>query len=281
MSTKAASTRPGIVGAILDSLATFYERRWLVKYLVQRQMARSYRVSHLGMIWAFLAPLFMVAMLTVLFSQVLGIKFRTVAGDSSLNFGLFLYCGLLPFLIYAQALSMGVNVIRKNSNFVRDVVFPLEILPLTTMVTSLFQSLLGVGALMTVLMVLEHRLHLTVLLLPLIMIPQLLFVLGLTYLMAVIGTYVPDIRETLRAVVRATFFMTPILFPTGKVPPSLRFLVDYNPLAYLVNTYRALILEGDMPGLQSTIYFSLFAAAIFIVGLVVFNRVKRNFADLI
>jgi ABC-2 type transport system permease protein len=281
LSTKAASNRPGLVGAILDSLATFYERRWLVKYLVQRQMARSYRVSHLGMIWAFLAPLFMVVMLTVLFSQVLGIKFRTVAGDSSLNFGLFLYCGLLPFLTYSQALSLGVNVIRKNSNFVRDVVFPLEILPLTAMVTSLVQSLLGVGALMVVLLVLEHRLHMTVLLLPLIMIPQLLFILGLTYLMAVVGTYVPDIRETLRAVVRATFFITPILFPTGKVPENWQFLVHYNPLAFLVNSYRALILDGNLPGLQSTIYFSLFAAAVFIVGLVVFNRVKRNFADLL
>jgi ABC-type polysaccharide/polyol phosphate export permease len=233
------------------------------------------------MIWAFLGPLFMVAMLTALFSQVLGIKSREVIGDSSLNFGLFLYCGILPFNAYSHALNLGVNVIRKNSNFVREVVFPLEILPLTTMVTSLVESLLGVGALMVVLLVIQDRLHLTALLLPLIMIPQLLFVLGLTYLMAVVGTYVPDIRETLKAFVRATFFITPILYPTGKVPPDWQFLVHLNPLAYLVNTYRGLIIYGELPSLQATINFSLFAAAVFIVGLVVFNQAKRNFADLL
>jgi ABC-type polysaccharide/polyol phosphate export permease len=139
----------------------------------------------------------------------------------------------------------------------------------------------GVGALMLVLMVLEHRLHWTVVLLPLVIVPQLLFTLGLTYLMAVAGAYVPDIRETLRAVVRATFFITPILWPAGKVPEEWSFLVDYNPLAVLVNAYRDLILEGELPGLESAIWFSLFAAALFAVGLFVFDRVKHNFADLI
>jgi ABC-2 type transport system permease protein len=221
----------------------------------------------------------MVAMLTLIFSEIIGIRFREVTGDSTLNFGLYLYCGLIPFLAYSDALTTGVNIIRRNSNLVQGVVFPLEILPMTTIVSSLIQSLFGVGALMLVLMVLEHRLHWTVVLLPLVIVPQLLFTLGLTYLMAVAGAYVPDIRETLRAVVRATFFITPILWPAGKVPEEWGFLVDYNPLAVLVNAYRDLILEGELPGLESAIWFSLFAAALFAVGLFVFDRVKHNFAD--
>jgi ABC-type polysaccharide/polyol phosphate export permease len=122
-------------------------------------------------------------------------------------------------------------------------------------------------------------LHWTILLIPLVVIPQLLFTLGLSYLMAVVGTYVPDVRETLRAFVRATFWITPILWPSGRVPASLSFLVDYNPLAFLVGAYRHLILDGTLPGAMASIYFSLFAAAVFIVGFVVFNRVKHNFAD--
>jgi ABC-2 type transport system permease protein len=220
-------------------------------------------------------------MLTVIFSEVIGIRFREVTGDTALNFGLFLYCGLLPFLTYAQALTRGVNVIRRNSDLVQGVVFPLEILPLTTVITSLIQNVLGVGALMLVLVVLEGRLHLTAFLVPLVMVPQLLFTLGLCYLMAVVGTYVPDIRETLKAVVRGTFFITPILWPTGKVPEDWHFLVDYNPLAFLVEAYRNLILDGELPGGMAAIYFSLFALALFAVGLAVFNRTKRKFADLL
>jgi ABC-2 type transport system permease protein len=281
LSTKAPSAKPGSLGAILGSLATLYDKRWLIKYLAQRQWARSYQGSYLGLVWAFLSPLLMVALLTLVFSEVIGIRFREVTGDSALNFGLYLYCGLLPFLAYSQALTQGVNVIRRNSNLVQGVVFPLEILPMTTVIISLIQSVFGVGALMLVLLVLEGRLHLTVLLLPLVIVPQLLFTLGLCYLMAVAGTYVPDIRETLKAVVRMTFFITPILWPTGKVPEDWRFLVDYNPLAFLVESYRRLILNGELPGAEAAIYFSLFAAALFVVGLVVFTRLKHNFADLL
>lgn len=281
LSTKSPSAEPGFWGAILGSLATLYDKRWLIKYLAQRQWARSYQGSYLGLVWALLSPLMMVALLTLVFSEVLGIRFREVTGDSALNFGLYLYCGMIPFLAYSEALNQGVNIIRRNSNLVQGVVFPLEILPMTTIITSLIQSMFGVGALMLILMVLEHRLHWTALLLPLVIVPQLVFTLGLCYLMAVAGTYVPDIRETLRAVVRATFFITPILWPAERIPENLRFLVDYNPLAFLVESYRRLILNGELPSAEAAVYFSLFAAALLAVGLAVFTRLKHNFADLI
>jgi ABC-type polysaccharide/polyol phosphate export permease len=82
-------------------------------------------------------------------------------------------------------------------------------------------------------------------------------------------------------VIRGTFFITPILWPTGRVPEDWSFLVDYNPLAVLVNAYRDLIINGELPGLESALWFSLFAAALFVVGLFIFDRVKHNFADLI
>jgi ABC-type polysaccharide/polyol phosphate export permease len=280
LSTKArSSAKPGSWRAILGSLATFYEQRWLIKYFVQRQMVSGYRGSYLGIVWAFLSPLLMVIMLTLIFSEVIGIRFREVTGDSTLNFGLFLYCGLIPFLAYQQAMVQGVNVIRRNSDLVQKVVFPMEILPLTTVLTSLLQNTFGLGALMLVLAVVDQRLHWTILLLPLVIIPQLLFTLGLGYLMAVAGTYVPDVRDTLRTFVRGTFWITPIIWPAGRVPENLSFLVDYNPLAFLVGAYRALILDGVLPGPMASLYFSLFAVAMFSVGFVVFNRVKHNFAD--
>jgi ABC-2 type transport system permease protein len=281
LSTKASSAKPGLLGTALGSLATLYNKRWLITYLAQREWSQSYQGSYLGLVWALLSPLLMVALLTLIFSEVLGIRFREVTGDSALNFGLYLYCGLLPFMVYAQALTAGSNVIRRNSNLVQGVVFPVEILPVTTIITSLIQSLFGVGALMLILVVLEGRLHLTALLVPLVMVPQLVFTLGLCYLMATIGTYVPDIRETLRAFVRASFFITPILWPTGKVPEEWSFLVDYNPLAWLVESYRRLILNGELPNAEAALYFSLFALALFVVGFVVYNRVKQNFADLL
>jgi ABC-type polysaccharide/polyol phosphate export permease len=281
LSTKTTSAKPGGQGAILGSLATFYERRWLIKYLAQRQVASSYQGSYLGLVWALLSPLLMVAMLTLIFSNVLGIRVREVTVDSSLNFGLYLYCGLIPFLAYSQALNQGVNIIRRNSDLVQGVVFPLEILPLTTVLTSLIQNVFGVVAVSLVFAGLEQRFNWTIVLLPLVMVVQLVFTLGLAYLMAVAGTYVPDVRETLKAVVRATFFITPIIWPTGRVPEQYSFLVDYNPLAALVEAYRDLILGGQLPDAWGMAYFSIVALVLFVVGFVVFNRAKHNFADLL
>ncbi|MDQ3910773.1 MAG: ABC transporter permease [Actinomycetota bacterium] len=281
MPTKVASAKPTFLGGVFGSLTTLYDKRWLIKYLAQRQWAVRFQGSHLGMFWAFMSPLLNVAMLSLIFSKVLGIKFREVTGDPTLNFGLFLYCGQIPFMAFSDALNQGVTVIRKNSSLVRGVVFPLEILPPTAIIASLIQAVFGVAALMTILLVVAERAHLTVLLLPLILVPQLLFTVGLSYLMAVVGTYLPDIRETLRAFVRVIYFITPILWPTGRLPEKWSFIIDYNPLAFLVNSYRALILEGDVPSLQAGINFSLFATGVFVVGLACFNRVKRNFADLL
>jgi ABC-type polysaccharide/polyol phosphate export permease len=134
---------------------------------------------------------------------------------------------------------------------------------------------------MLVLVVLEQRLEWTAFLLPLVMVPQLLFTLGIGYLIAIAGTYMPDIGEALRGVVRATFFITPIIWPPERIPENFRFLVDYNPLAFLVEAYRNLILEGKLPDAMATIYFSLFALALFVVGFAAFNRVKHNFAGLL
>lgn len=281
MATTYTSGRKGFVEEITTSFATLYHRRWLALYFAQRELSRAYRGSYLGFAWALLAPLLMIVLLTLVFSEILQIKFREVIGDSSLNFGLFLYCGLLPFLAFSEALSKATNSIRSNTALVQRVVFPLEVLPLTRAITVQTDKIFGLAVLIVVVAVVEGRLNLTILLLPILIAVQLLFVVGLCYLFAVIGTYLPDIREALRSFVRAMFFITPIIWPAGRVPENLSFLVDYNPLAFLVNSYRDLVLEGTIPTTASMLWFTLFATTFCLLGFVIFVRNKRNFADII
>jgi ABC-type polysaccharide/polyol phosphate export permease len=124
-------------------------------------------------------------------------------------------------------------------------------------------------------------LYSTVLLLPFLLVLQLVFVLGLTYLMAVLGTYLPDVGEVTRPVIRGMFFVTPIIWTPERLPEHLRWIVDYNPLAYLVNAYRDLILLGELPGAQATLYFTLFSVALFVAAFALFIKVKPGFADLV
>lgn len=279
MATYTFKGKKSFAGEFLDGLATFYRRRWLLRYFISRQVTRSYKRSYLGLAWTILGPLVWVFFLTLIFSEVIGLKDRVVEGDTRLNFGLFLYCGLLPFMAFSEALNKGLNSIRSNSGLVQKVVFPVELLPLTNAVASLIDKLFGVAALLIIVLILEHTLHWQVLLLPLIMVVQLVFTLGLTYIMAVIGTYIPDMGEVMRPFIRGTFFITPILFPPERLPENLRWIEDYNPLAYLVGAYRAMILEGTLPGGLATLYFTLFSVALFVVGFALFIRLKHGFAD--
>lgn len=223
------------------------------------------------MIWVFF--------LALIFSDVVGIKLRPVPGHPDLNFGLYLYCGLLPFLAFSEAMNKGMNSIRGSSGLVQRVVFPMEILPFTNTIASMIDKFFGVGALLIVAAVFGVDLHATILYLPLVVLLQVLFILGLTYIMAVLGTYLPDLGEIMRPFVRGMFFLSPILWPPERLPESIRWVVDYNPLAYLVIAYRDTVLFGKPPGGLATLYFALFAVALFVVGFALFNRLKWTFAD--
>ncbi len=277
--TSEAKSRRG--RGLRGSLAMLFRRRWLIAYFVQRELSKSYRGSFLGIFWIFLGPLLMIILYTLVFSEILGLRFRQVEGVT--NFGLYLYCGLIPFLAFSEAINKSVGSIRSSATLVQKVVFPLEILPLSTAVTAVLNQIFQFGALAVLTLVLRTDLHWTILLIPLLMIPQLLFYLGLGYLGSVVGTYLPDVQETLRAIVRAMFFLTPILWPVSMVADRkyLSLVVDLNPLAYLVGAYRTLVFEGQLPGGLATLYFTLFAAALCFVGFLLFNRAKQHFADLV
>jgi ABC-type polysaccharide/polyol phosphate export permease len=266
---------------VASAFASFYHQRWLLKYFIQRQVTRAYKTTYLGFIWAILGPLIWVFFLSLIFSQVIGIRVRIVEGDPTLNFGLFLYCGLLPFLVFSEAVSKGLNSIRSSSGLVKRVIFPIELLPFTNVMTSMIDKFFGIGALLVVVLAFGRTLHWTLLLLPLVIVVQLIFILGLTYLMAILGTYAPDLGEVTRPLVRGMFFFTPILWPPERLPEDLRWVQDYNPLAYLVEAYRGLILYGELPGPWATLYFTLFSVALLVFAFALFVRTKHNFADLL
>jgi ABC-2 type transport system permease protein len=281
LTTYTTSANKNLAGQFFNGLMTFWRRRWLLRYFLHRQVTRTYRRSYLGFAWAILSPLIWVFFLTLIFSEALGLRFREIEENPNLNFGLYLYCGLLPFLAFSEAMNKGMNSIRGNSGLVQKVIFPLELLPFTNAIASMIDKFFGIGALLIVVLAFGQPLHPHVLLLPLFVVLQVVFILGLTYLMAVFGTYLPDLDEVMRPVIRGMFLLTPIIWTPDRLPEGIRWLVDYNPLAYLVEVYRDLVLRGEIPGGLSTLYFTLFSVALFIVGFTLFVRVKPRFADML
>lgn len=279
MATYTSTHRKNFAGSFFDGIATFYRRRWLLRYFLQRQVTRQYKRSYLGIAWAFLSPLVWVFFLALIFDPEYGLRVRAVEGYPNLNFGLYLYCGLLPFLTFSEAMNKGMNSIRGSSGLIQKVVFPVELLPFTNALASMVDKFFGFVALLVVAALFGVELNAIVLLLPLVVVLQTVFILGLTYVMAVLGTYLPDLGEIMRPIIRGTFFLTPILWPPERLPERIRWVVDYNPLAYLVTAYRDLILFNTVPGGQATLYFGLFSFALLVGGFALFVRFKWGFAD--
>jgi ABC-type polysaccharide/polyol phosphate export permease len=221
----------------------------------------------------------MILLYTFVFSTILQIRFTETG--SPLNFGLYVYCGLIPYLAFSEAIQGALSTIRENATLVQKVIFPVEILPLTAVATNFVTQLFGIGGLILVFSLVERELHWTMLLLPLVMVPQILFTLGLGYMASVVGTFLPDIKEIISVLLRALLFAAPILYPVSMVPDKYRPLIDLNPLTYLIEAYRALLLEGRIPDASWSVWFALFSAIIFIAGFVWFERSKLKFADVI
>lgn len=280
LSASTPNVKKGSRGPVADSLATLYERRWLMLYFIQRQLSSNYRKSFLGFLWIVLTPLLMIALYTLVFSEVVGLRFRQAPGVA--NFGLYLYCGLIPFLAISETINKSVGSIRGNANLVQKVVFPTEILPLSTTITGFISSMFGLGVLIALVAVLERQLHWTIALLPVIMVLQLVLALGMSYLMAVAGAYLPDLKEVTNAIMRAMFFATPIIWPPELAyEAGLGFLVDYNPLAFLVMSYRDAVLIGEIPSTTPVLWWSLLAVTLVVGGFILFVMLKKRFPDLI
>jgi ABC-type polysaccharide/polyol phosphate export permease len=246
---------------------------------VQRDLVATYKGSYLGVFWAFIHPLFLIVLYTFVFSAILKIRFTE--GGSSVNFGLYFCCGLIPYLAFSEAIQEALGTIRENTTLVQKVVFPIEILPITAVATTFISQLFALGGLVLVASLVERDFHWTVFLLPLVMVPQVLLTLGLGYMAAVVGAFVPDIKEVISVLLRALLFAAPILYPVSIVPDKYRLLIDLNPITYLVEAYRDLILEGRIPDASWSAWFALFSGAVFVAGFLWFRRSKPKFADVL
>lgn len=278
MSAKASTytKSAGLSGAIGE----LFERRWLVWYFIQRQLTQNYRGSFLGLSWLVLGPLLMAALYTLIFSEIVGLRFRQT--DSVSNYGLYIYCGLVPFLAFSQTVTKSTRNIRNNQALVKRVIFPLEVLPIATAATSFITQVFGFAALAVLVLLFEGGLNWTLLLLPLVAIPQAIFIVGAGFLITIAGAYLPDLKDALTSIVRVMFFTTPIIWPAELAyDRGLGFIIDYNPLAVMVQSYRALVLEGRLPDMASLGWFTLFSIALLVLGATLFVRVKKQFADVI
>lgn len=263
----------GITRSLLD-------HRQLIRAMVKREVLGRYRGSVMGILWSFLHPVLMLAVYTFVFSVVF--KARWGAGsESKTEFAVVLFAGMIVFSLFAECINRAPTMIISNANYVKKVVFPLEILPWVSLGSALFHMGISLAVWLIFFAVVNLSVNWTVLLLPLILFPLLMFTIGLSWFLAALGVYLRDAAQAVGIVTTILMFLSPIFFPVSSLPLEYRPLIYANPLTFIIEQARDVLVWGRLPDWPLLGIYTLGALIVAWLGFAWFQKTRRGFADVI
>ncbi len=260
-------------------VASILENRSLIRSMVRRDILSRYRGSFGDVVWTVLNPLLLMATYFFVFGVVLKSRF---AGDTSrTGFALYFLAGMLPWLPFSEAVGRAPYVILEYRNFVKKLVFPVETLPVNQVFAALVTEAFTLSIFLVALLLIRGGIPVTVLWLPVLLIPQLLFTLGLSWFLAALGVYMRDLSQIIGFVLTLWFFVTPICYPETQLPHEAMVILGKNPLYTLVRGYRSIFLENQAPEFHSLWKLWLLSLTFAIGGHAWFHKLRKNFADVV
>lgn len=263
-----------------EMAASFWRNRQLIRNLVQREVLGRYKGSVLGIFWSLATPIFMLAVYTFVFSVVF--KARWGGGsDSKTEFALLLFAGLIIFNLFSECIGRAPGLILANVNYVKKVVFPLEVLPWVSMGSALFHFAVSLGVWLVAYLVLFGVPHWHIVLLPLVVLPLVLFVMGLSWALASLGVYLRDVGQIIGLVITVLMFLTPIFYPASALPEAYQPLMFFNPLTLPIEMARDMLYWGKVPQLGALAIYTAGAGAFALLGFAWFQKTRKGFADVL
>ncbi len=233
----------------------------------------------MGMSWAIIQPLVLLALYTLVFSVILRVR---LGGDGGIaSFALYLFCGMLPWIAFSDAISRSAYVVLEHVTLIKRVVFPSEILPVYVVGATFIMELVALGVFLLVVQLFHAPLGWTLSALPLVFAFQLMLTLGLAWMLASLNVFLRDIGQVLGLALTLVMFLTPIFYTPEMLPARLRPLLLLNPMATVVHAYRKILLDGAWPALPGLAWLGGIAVAVFLVGHWFFVRSKRAFVDVL
>ncbi|MBI2816696.1 MAG: ABC transporter permease [Acidobacteria bacterium] len=254
-------------------------RRGLIFNLVVRDFKQRYIGSSMGWLWAAVHPVVLLASYTFVFAVIFKVKLGPEAGTS--NFAIFLFAGMLPWLLFQETVQRSANSIVDYANLITKSVFPAELIPIAIFLSNLLNHLAGLLILFVVVLIATHQLSPVVVILPLYILLLGLFTLGVSWLVSSLNVFLRDTAQALLIVLTFWFWFTPIFFTADRLPPQVRFLAVWNPLAAVVSAYRDCILLARWPSMAELGQLAVLSIGTFILGGLFFRHSKGAFGDVL
>jgi lipopolysaccharide transport system permease protein len=279
MTPDARTARHGAWPRPADLFAAFTRDRFLLAQLVRREIAGRYRGSLFGLLWSLFNPLFMLATYTFVFG--LAFRARWSEGGGHAEFATMIFCGMIVHSLFAECINKAPQLILGNPNYVRKVVFPLDILPWVTTCAALFHAAVSLGVLLAFRLLAGDGLAWTALLAPLVLAPFVLLTLGVTWFLAALGVFVRDIAQTTGLAATALLFLSPVFYPAEALPAPWRQFLYLNPLTFIIEQMRAVLLHGRAPAWDGLALYAACGLLAAWLGLAWFQKTRRGFADVL
>lgn len=284
MAAFASRQRGHATAALLNPLAMargLWRQRSIILQFTRREIEGRYRGSYLGILWSLAQPLFMLSVYTIVFGVVFKSRWPQAQTDSLAEFALIVFCGLVAFGLFSECVGRAPTLVTSVPNYVKKVVFPLEVLPVTALGAALFHLGVSLVVLLAAQLVLLGSLPWTAILVPLVTLPAIFLCLGAMWFLASLGVFVRDIGQAIGLLVTALFFFTPIFYSIEVIPEPLRTFILYNPMAPVVENYRRVLLWGALPSWPGLVLWTLATLIWMLLGYAWFMKTKKAFADVL
>ena len=246
-----------------------------------REVIGRYKGSIFGLAWSFFNPLMMLAIYTFVFAVVFKARWGIATTESKTDFALILFVGLIIHALFAEVLNRAPMLILSNANYVKKVVFPLEILTVVNLGVALFHALISVIVLLVVFVLLNGLPSWTIVFMPLTLLPLLPLTLGIGWFLASLGVYLRDIGYLIGIITTALLFLAPVFYPVRALPEAYQFALYFNPLTYPIEQTRAVMLFGELPNWTGLIVYTAISTVIALVGFWWFQKTRKGFADVV
>ena len=254
--------------------------RVLTFEMARREITDRYTGQFFGIFWTFVHPLILILVYVFLFNFVFVSK---IGGTQALPLDMtsYILAGLIPWLAFSDALGKASTVIINNANLVKQVIFPIEVLPVKSVLATLFTQLVFLALFIVYTLISNHTLWITILLLPVLLVLQTLGMIGLTYILAAIGTYIRDTKDFIQVFITLGLWFVPILYLPEAIPKAVRPILVLNPFAHMVWCYQDILYFGRFEHPASWIIFPLLCLVVFLCGYRLFRKLKTMFGNVL
>ena len=272
------AAQPTSLVALIESL---WRNRHLIVQMTRREVVGRYKGSALGLAWSFLTPILMLAVYTFVFSVVFKARWGTDGDESKTQFALVLFVGMIVHGLFAEVLNRAPGLILSNVNYVKKVVFPLDVLPVIAMGAALFHASISLAVLLVAFALFNGYLHWTIIFVPVVLLPLVILTLGVAWIFASLGVFLRDVGQTVGIITTVMLFLAPIFYPVTALPEEVRPLIMANPLTFIIEEARGVVILGRMPEWTGLGIYTLAATAVAWAGFAWFQKTRKGFADVL